>query len=81
MCCDSMYVSSNFDGRLKILEVESGSQKVEMTHFVETNWGVTAAEFFSFDQQEFIVLGFENGSLHVYDYSKWKNSNYTKLVF
>jgi hypothetical protein len=22
--------------------------------------------------QEFVVLGFENGSVHVYDYSKWK---------
>jgi len=27
------------------------------------------------------VLGYEDGSVHVYDYSKYKTQNYKKLVF
>ena len=27
------------------------------------------------------MLGMENGSVHVYDYTKNKSSNYSKLIF
>jgi hypothetical protein len=27
------------------------------------------------------VLGYEDGSVHVYDYSRFKGENYKKLVF
>lgn len=55
---------------------------IDEKHFVETTWGSTAAELFTFqDEQEFIVLGQEDGSIHVYDYTRFKTSNYKKLIF
>ena len=53
---------------------------------METPWGISAAEFFQFENgdepnQEFIVVGFENGSIHVYDYTKHKKESYKKLIF
>ena len=55
---------------------------IDEKHFVETTWGSTSSEFFTFQgNQEFIVVGQEDGSLHVYDYTRFKTTNYKKLIF
>ena len=43
-----MYGSSQLDGKLKIITVDENAYLSE-THFVETPWGVSAAEFFQFE--------------------------------
>ena len=57
-------------------------------HFVQTQWGVSALDYFSFTNeeedkatQEFIVFGEENGQIHVYDYTKNKSQSYNRNIF
>lgn len=40
LCADSMYGSSVFDGKLKIVSVNEANE-ISIEHFVQTNWGVT----------------------------------------
>ena len=83
LCADAMYGASLMDGKLKVLRINESV--FEEVHFMETTHGVSAVEFFQFQNdgatQEFIVLGMENGSLHVYDYTKNKSNNYSKVLF
>lgn len=78
-----MYGASLMDGKFKVLRLKESV--FEEVHFMETTHGVSAIEFFQFNNggtaQEFVVLGMENGSVHVYDYTKNKSSNYSKLIF
>ena len=52
---------------------------------METSAGVSCVEFFSFQsqeqRQEFIVIGYEDGQMHVYDLTKNHNQSHKKLVF
>ena len=71
------------DGKLRVLNVEKDGLRMTEEHFVETSWGVTAHLYISFSQtqQEFIILGYQDGSVHVYDYTRYKAQNFKKLLF
>ena len=66
---------------MKILEIQpqNMNEKIQIKHQVETSNGVICCEYFDFldknqnKSQEFIVLGMEDGSLNVYDYTKFGN--------
>ena len=83
LCADAMFGASLMDGKFKVIRVKESV--FEEVHYMETTHGVSAIEFFQFETegqpQEFVVLGMENGSVHVYDYTKNKASNYSKLIF
>ena len=95
MCCDSLYAAGTMDGKLKFLTLSSrGEGTMQMqrpgietreSHYIETTWGVCAAQFFKFENsggcQEFVVLGYEDGSIHVYDYTRFNTQSFKKLVF
>lgn len=69
------------DGKMKILEIQPQNENdnIQIKHQVETSNGVMCSEYFNFvdntqnKSQEFIVLGMEDGSLNVYDYTKFGN--------
>ena len=77
------------DGKLKVLNLSPSDNKItfDESHFIETSWGVTSNAFFQFPDaegnlsQEYVVLGYEDGSIHAYDYSRYCKDNYKKLVF
>ncbi len=45
-------------------------------HFVETPAGVSDAKHFVSEGRDFIILGLEDGSLHVYDLTKGFGKSY-----
>lgn len=65
----------------KGIEVLASGLEMTEAHFIETSWGVSCSKFFSFSGvdpvtnesmlQDFIVLGYEDGSIHVYDYTRY----------
>lgn len=87
LCAASTFGHSVMDGKLQILEFDPNAMSISEKHFVETTTGVSCAKFFKFKNeavgvaQEFIVLGYEDGQIHVYDLTKFGNTNYQKLVF
>jgi hypothetical protein len=73
-----LYGASVMDGRFKVFSlqslVEADPKHLKETHYVETVYGVNDAEYFSFGlDSEFIVAGFDDGTLGVYDYAAKKS--------
>lgn len=59
------------DGQVKVLEVDGSKDAAfSIVHSLETSSSVTCAQYFCFDKQVFLVFAFEDGSMHVYDYTK-----------
>lgn len=85
LCANSTFGHSTMDGKLQVLKIKDN--EISEHHFVETTAGVSCAKIFQFkneptgNPQDFIVLGYEDGQLHVYDYQRWQSKNYKKLVF
>ena len=71
------------DGKIRVVSLEKEGLKMMEEHFVETSWGVTCHHYlrFSLTSQEFILLGYQDGSLHIYDYTRYKAQNFKKLLF
>jgi hypothetical protein len=80
-----MFGSSVMDGKMKIFTLknltESANQELANVHFVENSYCVLDSEYFTFDNNEFIVMGLDDGSCHVYDYGSRKGQSYERPLF
>jgi WD40 repeat protein len=89
LCADSLYGGSLMDGKLKVITLTSSNNtySYSLNHFIETSSGISAFEEFKFVDEDgkdvsFVVLGCEDGSIHVYDLSKYiVMGNYTNTIF
>lgn len=80
-----MFGSSVMDGKMKIFTLKNLTDSVnkDLTplHFVENSYCVVDSEYFNFDNNEFIVMGLDDGSFHVYDYGNKKGQSYERPLF
>ena len=80
-----MFGSSVMDGKMKIFTLknvtESINKELSTVHFVENSYCVMDSEYFNFGNNEFMVMGLDDGSFHVYDYGKKKDKSYERPVF
>ena len=92
---DMMFASSDMDGKLKLVSplallnqtqqpanqiVNTPTTPLAEEHFVETECGIADSCAFRVGQNDYILLGFEDGSLHVYNMSAGFGKPYKRVA-
>ena len=57
--------------------VERPTVEAESAHFVETEFGVTDLEHFRVGSIDFLLIGLDDGSIHLYNLSKNFGNSYS----
>lgn len=57
--------------------VQRPTVEVDATHFVETEFGVADIEHFRVGAIDYLLIGLEDGSLHLYNYTKNLGNSYS----
>ena len=76
--CDAMYAHNSMDGLVKRFTLASLRKDAQSGHIaklshsfkVDTQFGCNATEVFTLGGKDYIAMGLDDGSLHVFDYSE-----------
>jgi hypothetical protein len=96
LASDIMFGSTEMDGKFKLISTEvirdlknseanytfekSPGTNIVEDHYFEVDCGVTDANSFSLNKTDYIIIGLEDGSLHIYNMTKNLGKSFSRPV-